>query len=108
MMTYINNYTATIKKFATALLDQSDPSQIDETLYPLRDPDLTVMDLYRKDVMNGLDKVIESLGQSSPGDISHLLLIFGGSSSPLGGQTIADLWIFDPITSLWHVPVCEH
>jgi hypothetical protein len=102
MMTVIQNYIATASSFASQLLAQQPSSNFPASLDALN----SARTDFGISVNNSIASSIQRLAVLFTGSPVSYWLIHGGASDAQGGMSLNDIWIFDPISQLWHVPVC--
>ena len=104
MFAVIQNYITTAASFATQLLAQQPASNFPAPINPLNTP----LADYQYYVNASVTSAIQRLSSLSVGTPISYWLIHGGASDAQGGIAMNDIWIFDPISQFWHVPVCAH
>jgi hypothetical protein len=62
-------------------------------------------DEYTKLVDQVIDQTQKKLEKLTLGAHISYLILQGGGSESQSGSSLNDVWIFDPLTSMWQVPV---
>ena len=100
MLAVVQDYTAKINVYALGLLYQFLPTQFPQLADPNADPIVTYVAQVRADIA----RRNAALSTLTVGSQIGYLVIYGGTSDVAGGVT-SDMWIFDTLSLLWHVPV---
>jgi hypothetical protein len=101
VLAVIQNYVQTVQNWAANILNS-----YNDLLFPEVSSG-SPSEAYKIQVKAALNSVIKKLGSLTLGQGVSFMTIYGGQSSENDGFVMGDMVIFDPITSLWQVPVLD-
>jgi hypothetical protein len=100
MMRVVQNYSATAKSAAARML-----AAFPDAAFPYAsDPDELPSVEYGASVNRTLDAAIARLSVLREGSAAVYLVAYGGTTDAIG-LALGEIWVFDTVSQLWHVPV---